>query len=147
MATKVYKLTTESGLSRPGWLEQVQWGENVEHTAKGPEGRYCTDGLIHAFSSPLQAAFCRSMYVNDDMNTLWEAEIPDGSATDDDTFHNKIAAKKMKTIKKIEMPKIEIQQWIAFGIEVLKLNRPEMKNDVVFMGWSEDYLSGKDRSA
>ena len=72
--TKVFKLTTQDDYTRKGHYNQTKWGRGVTHTAKG-DGGMCSNGAIHAYTSPLLAVLLNPIHAAIQNPKLWEAEM------------------------------------------------------------------------
>jgi hypothetical protein len=133
---KLYKLTDKDSYTRRGKHNETLWGEGITHTAKG-EGGLCSDGVIHAYDSPLLAILLNPNHAGIENPIIWEAE---GDITIRDWA--KIGCKTLTTICKIKVPEITIEQRITFAILCAK----EVYTDVNWLKWADNWLNGKDRS-
>ena len=131
---KLYKLTDEKGQTK----NQTQWGENISHTASVEGQRLCSDQVIHAYESPLVAAFMYPVHVDFKTPILWEAEgevlVREGQL--------KCGCKTLTTLKKIPLPEISTKQRIEIAI-LCSLTLPQSEG---YRVWAERWLSGEDRS-
>ena len=130
---RLYKLTDENMET----LGNTKWGENVTHKATGDGTTICSDGWIHAYTSPLLATLMNPVH-GDFINPIcWEAEgeigITDGT---------KVGCKQLTTIRMVELPEVSRVQRIAFGILVSL----EVYEEAEFVAWANKWLSGEDRS-
>src|ERR1700680_2145512 len=131
---KLYKLTDEKGQTRGG----VQWGENVTHTATGDATQdLCSDGWIHAYTSPLLAVLLNPIHANFASPKLFEATGEVGKRDG----QLKVGVRSLTTVKEIPLPSVTDTQRIAFGI----LCALEVCKDAEFTTWAKDWLTGKDR--
>jgi hypothetical protein len=104
---KLYKLTDENGCTQ----NNTQWGEGVTHKATGRGTTLCSDGFIHAYESPLVAAFMNPIHAGFHNPRLWEAE---GEVVlRDDCL--KCGCKKLSTIKEIPLPEITLEQRVKIA--------------------------------
>ena len=133
--SKLYKITDCNFMSGHRYIP-TKWGENVTHEVKGT-GSLCTDGWIHAYTSPIHALIFNCIHANIRDPLLWECEgkigINDGT---------KVGCKKLTTIKQVEFPEITLEQRIALAILCVR----EVCRDPKFIEWSDKYLSGEDRT-
>ena len=130
----LYKLTDENGQTR----HKTQWGENISHTATGTGAELCSNGVIHAYESPLVAAFIYPIHVEFNNPILWEAE---GEVIARDW--SKCGCKTLTTLKQIPLPEISTEQRIAIAIRCAQL---AYKDDPAWDTWASKWLSGEDRS-
>ncbi len=73
---KLYKLTDHNGKTRAGEDNELQWGPNVTHAAKGEGIELCSPDLIHAYEHPLLGVIMNPCHADFPKTTmrLWEAE-------------------------------------------------------------------------
>lgn len=133
---KLFKLTDENGKT----LRNTQWGENVTHSALGPEGKHlCSNSWIHAYESPLLAILLSPIYVNFNRPRLWEAEgeigIRDGQL--------KCGCRSLTTLREIPLPIITTEQRVIFAILICKAGY----TDSAWNSWADNWLSGHNRAA
>src|SRR5579871_6099726 len=133
---KLYKLTTQDGKTRPGQSNETQWGEGVTHTAKGTGG-LCTDGVIHAYTSPLLAVLLNPSHANIKDPILWEAK---GKIVKSEPC--KCGVKTLTTIRQIPLPEISTEQKIRFAIGCALTFYKNSK----FKIWALNWLANIDRS-
>ena len=134
----LYKLTTQDGRTRVGYPNETRWGENVEHEATGPEGRaLCSDSWIHAYTDPLLAVFLNPIHADISKPVLWEAE---GVVGKSDGL--KVGCRKLKTVRKIDLPAVTTEQRVKFAILCAK----QVCKDEQWNAWADKWLSGEDRS-
>jgi len=133
---KAYKLTDNNDQT----YGKCQWGKNVEHRVKG-EDNLCTPGWIHFYKNPLLAVFLNPIHgkYNLDKAHLWECEVG-GKIKEDRGL--KWGASRIKTIKRVKLPKVTIEQRVKFGILCALEGYPEKS----FTKWANDWLNGKDKS-
>ena len=133
---KAFKLTDRADQTYGG----CQWGEGVEHTAPG-KGELCTNGWIHCTTHPLLAVLLNPIQGGYDLKTahLWRCKatgkIKNGNGL-------KFGATKVKTIKRVSLPRITTEQRIRFGI----LCALEVYQVEHFVQWAQSWLSGEDRT-
>ena len=132
--TTLYKLTSAQGQTRG----QTQWGPGIEHTASG-EGPLCGPGHIHAYTDPLLAVLLNPIHARFTAPLLWEA---DGDVAQTDSGL-KVGCTRLRTLRKIPVPEISLEQRIEIAIRCALAVYPEPN----FAAWAEDWLSGQDRSA
>jgi len=133
---KAYKLTDNNDQT----YGKCQWGKNVEHRVKG-EDNLCTPGWIHFYKNPLLAVFLNPIHgkYNLDKAHLWECEVG-GKIKEDRGL--KWGASRIKTIKRVKLPKVTIEQRVKFGILCALEGYPEKS----FTKWANDWLNSKDKS-
>ena len=132
---KCYKLTDQNGQT----YNNTQWGENVSHSAYGESGQeLCSDGWIHFYTHPLLAILLNPIHANFNSPRLWEAE------SSGDELHEplKSGSRTLTTLKEIPLPKISLNQKVAFGILCAK----EVCTDKGWNAWADKWLSGEDRT-
>jgi len=112
----------------------------VTHTADG-KGRLCTKHWIHAYTDPILAVLMNPIHGKYDTYTghMWECEGEIGRRNGD----RKVGCKKLTTIKRIDMPRITIEQRIRFAILCAK----KVCKDRKWNKWANGWLSRKDRTA
>ena len=131
--TTLYKLTSAQGQT----YGQTQWGPGIEHTASG-EGPLCGPGHIHAYTDPLLAVLLNPIHARFEAPLLWEA---DGDVAQTDSGL-KVGCTRLRTLRKIPVPEISLEQRIEIAIRCALAVYPEPN----FAAWAEDWLSGQDRS-
>ncbi len=130
---RLYKLTDEHSRT----YDNTQWGENVTHAAKGRGNELCSDGVIHAYTSPILAVLCNPIHADFSDPVLWEAE---GEIVASDGL--KTGVKKLTTIRRIPLPSITPEQRVKFAI----LSALQVEQNQTFVAWAQTWLSGQDRS-
>ncbi len=103
----LYKLTDQNRYTR----QWTRWGRNVTHTASGEGDRLCTDGVIHAYRSPLVAVLMNPAHANFESPRLWLAV---GDVVIDDG--TKCGVKTLTTLHPMPLPRISKTQNHAFGV-------------------------------
>ncbi len=133
---RAYKLTDKDDQT----YGKCQWGENTEHRVTG-KGYLCSKGWIHFYKNPLLAVFLNFLHGNYDLDKahLWECKVS-GRIKEDRGL--KWGASRVKTIKRIKLPKVTNEQRIEFGI----LCALEVYHEESFVKWAKNWLNGKDRS-
>ncbi|MDD5549557.1 MAG: hypothetical protein PHI79_08205 [Sulfurovaceae bacterium] len=129
------KLTDEKGRT----FNKTQWGENVTHTANGL-GELCGIGWIHFYDDPVLAVLLNPIHANFNNPILWKIKVY-GVIKEDKGL--RFGATKVKTIKKIALPIISVEQRVRFAI----LCSIEVYKEKSFLIWAENWLSGKNRTA
>jgi len=134
---KAYKLTDENNQT----YGNCQWGENVEHRVEG-KGNLCTNGWIHFYKNPLLAVLLNPLHGDYNLDTahLWECNAS-GKTKEDRGL--KWGASRVKTIKRVKLPKVTTKQRVKFGI----LCALEVYHEKGFVKWANNWLSGKDITA
>ena len=136
----LYKLTDRNGRTR----NSTQWGPGVSHSGTG-EGGLCGPGWIHAYESPLIAAFMNPIHANFKNPRLWEAEgevgVRDGQL--------KCGCKTLTTIREIPLPEITAEMWVRFAILCTKEASTAAVGEAwkAWNAWADKWLSGEGRSA
>ena len=130
----LYKLTDQEGKTK----HNTQWGPGISHEATGDTNQpLCSDAWIHAYESTELAILMNPIHGRFDNPKLWQAEgeirISDGT---------KCGCRELKTIKELDIPEITLEQKVKFGI----LTTLEVYKEENFLIWSNNWLSGKDRS-
>jgi len=132
MKVTLYKITDSNGQTYGG----CQWGEGVQHETSG-EGYLCGPGWTHWYVNPVLAVMLNPIHGGYDLKTaiMWKGE---GSIGIDD-FGLKVGCRDGKTLEKIELPSVTINQRIAFGI----LCAMEVYQKPEFIRWAKNWLSEK----
>ena len=133
----LYKLTDENGYTRAGESNACLWGENVSHSGTG-KGMLCTEGWIHAYTSPLLAVLLNPIHADIENPRLWEAQ----GVVEKSDKGLKVGCKTLTTIREIPLPEISSNQRIAFAILCTK----EVCQDKKWNLWADKWLSGEGRS-
>jgi len=133
---KLYKLTDKNDQT----YGDCQWGEGVTHTADG-KGRLCTKHWIHAYTDPILAVLMNPIHGEYDTYTghMWECEGEIGR----NDRGLKVGCKKLTTIKRIDMPRITIEQTVRFAILCAK----KVCKDRTWTKWANDWLNGENRNS
>lgn len=155
--TIVYKLTDQDNYTRRGHPNETKWGRNVTHTAKG-SGGLCSDGVIHAYSSPLLAVLLNPIHAAIENPKLWKAEM-EVRYSDKGL---KIGGKTLTTVAEIPVPEVTVRQRVIFAVLCAKasfgiVDAPPsafflrqdsraveaMKRRKAWEDWAEAYMEGK----
>jgi|OM-RGC.v1.015999583 hypothetical protein len=129
-----YKLTDKDGNTRNG----MHWDVGVTNQATGEGKELCSDGFLHVYDTPEQAALMRSAHAYN-YTRLWEVESWDEGITDG----TKRGVKKCTVIREMELQELTVEQRVEIGIRVSMLVYKEKG----YIKWAKNWLSGKDRSA
>ena len=132
---KLFKLTDENGKT----MGDTQWGVGVTHEAKGDGTQLCSDGFIHAYESPLVAAFIYPQHVSWIKPRLWEADAEEVVLRDGEL---KCGVKKLTTVKEIPLPELTTEQKVEVGIRCAL----QVYAELDFVQWAEKWLKNIDRS-
>ena len=129
---KLYKLTGKGGCTK----NNTHWDIGVTHEVTGvPE--LCTRTVLHAYTSPLLAAFMWPAHLSCSPEQFFVCEgevvISDGT---------KVGCQKLTVIDTFELPELTNCQRIAFGI----LSALQVYKDKTYQQWASNWLTGKDRS-
>lgn len=130
---KAYKLTDPSGKT----YEDMLWEIGKTNVAKGKGSRLCTDAVLHAYRSPLLAAFFNPIHVGFESPRLFEISCSQVIA-DDGT---KIGTKQQTPVCELPVPHISTNQRVCAAILIV---RP--RASMAFNDWAENWLDGSDRS-
>jgi len=105
------------------------------------KGRLCTKHWIHAYTDPILAVLMNPIHGKYDTYTghMWECEGEIGRRNGD----RKVGCKKLTTIKRIDMPRITIEQRIRFAILCAK----KVCKDRKWNKWANNWLNGKNKTA
>ena len=132
---RLYKLTDEKDQT----YNRCQWGEDITIETSG-KGDLCGPGFTHWYLHPLLAVFLNPIHGGFNLETahLWEGE---GEIVKSD--HDlKVGCKKATTRKRVTLPKVTVNQSIAFGV----LCAAKVYKDRSFLKWTEKWLNGEDRT-
>ena len=140
---KLYKLTTQDGLTRKGEDNETKWGDGVERTASG-EGDLCGPGWLHAYEDPLVAAFMNPAHANITSPLLWECDGGVGKREGE----LKCGCTRLKTLRQIPLPQITTDQRVEVAIRVARGILKQL-NVVIeaWDSWADKWLDGTDRTA
>lgn len=132
-----YKLTDQNMQTH----NNFQWELDVWKEAIGsPEQGLCSDGWLHYYDSPLLAILHNPIHANINNPRLFECEIDGETKTDKGL---KSGCRRMKLVKEISVPVVTTEQRIKYAIYCAL----EVYKGKSFVGWANDWLSGKDRTA
>lgn len=131
---KIYKLTDEKLQTK----NSFQWKPGEWKTAPG-YGPLCTKGWLHAYESPLVAAFMNPVHADIKNPVLWEAEGTGASLSDNGL---KIGFNRMRIIKRIDLPEITVEQRVAVAIRCACT----VYRSPRFLKWAENWINGIDRT-
>ena len=132
---KKYKLTNAEGKTR----NDTQWGLGISHCGTG-KGPLCGPGWIHVYDSPLLAVLLNSLHVAFQDPRCWECEVS-GKHLDDHGL--KSGWEVCTTMAEVALPVATVEQAVVFGI----LCAREVYRGAQFVEWSDNWLSGRERSA
>lgn len=128
------KLTREDGTTRKG----MRWDVGVTNRATGAGNRLCSDGVLHVYDTPEQAAFMRFAHC-DSYTRAWEVESEDEGVTDG----TKRGSKSCTVVQEIQLPKITTEQRVEIAVRASLL----VYADAAYAEWANKWLSGEDRTA
>jgi hypothetical protein len=132
---KKYKLTTQNMTTRCGF----QWELNIPKEADGDSTVLCNDQWLHYYHHPLLAILLNPVHGDIINPKLFECKA-EGKHLDDRGL--KGGCTKMTLIKELELPKITLEQKVAFGI----LCALEVYKKKSFVKWANNWLEGVDRT-
>lgn len=127
------KLTREDGTTRYG----MTWEIGKTNRAAGGGTKLCTDGVLHVYDTPEQAAFMRPIHC-DSYTRAWEV----GSRCKGVTDGTKRGIKSCTVVREIELPQITIEQRVEIAIRVSL----SVYQGSAYVEWAQRWLSGEDRS-
>ena len=132
----VYKLTSNERTTHGGF--QWPYRKWVDEAGGGEE---CGEGWLHAYRSPLQAAFFAPLATRDVLSyrNLWEAHA-DGTIKE---WPDKIGATKMRLWRQAELPTITTEQRVRAAIAHALL----VYDGPTYRKWADAWLDRSDRSA
>ena len=116
----------------------LQWGNGINNHIYNQGYDLCSDGVIHFYIHPLQAAFFYPIHVAS-YTKLREVTRHSEMISD----NTKCAAKSVTTGKEIPLPKITPEQRIEIAIRCTL----KVYHDPEFVKWANKWLSGEDRSS
>ena len=128
-----YKATDGDGHTKGG----MYWGVGVTNRATGEGNELCTNGVLHVYETPEQAAFMLPAHV-EGYTRLFEVEVPEIVANDG----TKCWVKEATVLREIPMPVLTTEQRVTIAIRVSLL----AYSNPGYVKWAEDWLSGEDRS-
>jgi len=133
--TILYKLTDENDRTYGG----CQWGAGIQHVRWG-KGPLCGNGWTHWCTDPVLAVLLNPIHADFDLATahLWEGE---GTVGIDDNGL-KVGCTDGRTLRRMEMPRVTLEQRIRFGI----LCARAVCEDPGWNLWAAEWLSGHDRT-
>lgn len=132
---KCYKLTDSDGKTYGG----CQWFAGISHTAPG-KGYLCSEYYIHGYEHKLVAVFMNPIHGGFIRPKMWEAEA---SGEINRNGQLMFGCTKMKTIRKIPIPKITLDHRVEIAILCAK----QVYSNPKWNKWADKWLSGKDRSS
>jgi hypothetical protein len=131
-----YKLTNQNNMTH----NNTRWGEGVTHETDG-SGELCGPGWLHFYHSAELAAIMNPIHAQIKNPKLWECEA-EGQLKDDRGL--KGGCTRLTTLRESNLPGVTSEQRIRFGI--LCARKVFGGKSEVWDRWSEDWLSGRDRS-
>lgn len=132
---EIYRLTDSNHRTYGG----TQWGPGVRHVIPDERRRpiLCSDGVFHAYRTPLLAALLRRAHCPG-YDTLWRCETPEIVADDG----AQVGAYELTTLEIVELPRPTPEQCVRFAV----LSALEVYDEPKFVAWAQRWLSGQDRS-
>lgn len=127
------KLTREDGTTR----NNMPWAVGLTNRATGRGRRLCSDGVLHVYDTPEQAAFMRHRHCLD-YTRAWEVRSRCKGVTDG----TKRGIKSCAVVREIQLPEITLDQRIKIGIRASLLVYTEDS----YVKWATQWLSGETRS-
>jgi len=129
-----YKLTDRAGNTKHG----MHWGVGKTNRAVGKGKALCTDGYLHVYDTPEQAAFMRPSHVPT-YSRLFKVKSRNKGITDG----TKRGIKSCTVLEEVELPELTVEQQVEIAIRASLLADTEEK----YVRWARAWISGKDRSA
>ena len=130
-----YKLTNQNLQTYDGF----QWTVGKWEGTNGA-GELCSPGWLHCYDDKLLAVLLNPIHANIQNPRLFRVDVSGKKKTNNGL---KFGFSKMRLVEEIPLPGISTIQRGAFGI-LCALTLPN--NATAFIKWSNDWLSGKDRS-
>lgn len=137
--TELIKLTDADSFTRSGRRNAMRWGAGVTNDATGEGFKLCTNGVIHAYKTPLLAVLMDPSHANY-LRKGGIAWLAMGNIVADDGL--KIGCKRLTTVRRVDLPKVTKSQNTAFGI----LSVMEVCHIPKWRLWADNWLTGKNRS-
>lgn len=134
MTETLYKLTDAHLRTRRGFTYVI----GVPAHATGFGARLCTDGVLHAYRTPLQAAFMAPAHVGDHLTHLWRAE---GVVVADDG--TKVGVKALTLIERAPLPTLDTEKRVQIAIAIAW---PLTRSGDPWRVWAYNWLTGQDRT-
>ena len=131
----MYKLVTQQRTTHGG----MKWEIGKTNKATNPGKEMCTNQVLHCYASPEQAVLFNPIHAAITNPILLEISCSEIINTDG----LKHACKEQTPVKEIKLPKLTINQKVAFAIKCALL----VYKAVGFVAWAAKWLSGEDRSA
>ena len=139
MSKFLYKLTDEYGNSS----NRTHWSEGIKHEIvkelRDNSKPLCTKHYLHAYESPLVAAFMNPIHAAYANPILWQAT---GWVQKRDN-QLKCGCFSLRTIQKVPLPVITQNQRVRAAI-YCSLTQPQSEH---FKKWAAKWLAGEDRTA
>ena len=139
MSEFLYKLTNEYGNS----FNHTHWSEGIKHEIvkelRDNSKPLCTKHYLHAYESPLVAAFMNPIHAAYANPILWQAT---GWVQKRDN-QLKCGCFSLRTIQKVPLPVITQNQRVRAAI-YCSLTQPQSEH---FKKWATKWLAGEDRTA
>jgi len=133
---KAYKLLHQDKTSHGG----CKWTIGEWKSTSG-EGELCSEGWLHFYESPLLAVLHNPIHADLQKPRLFEVEIASDAKIKKDG-QMKSGATKVRIVKEIPLPEINLVQRTAYAILCAK----EVYKDEKWNKWAGKWLSGEDRS-
>ena len=132
-----YKLLSQEMTSRNNTKWEI--GKAIEISKDFPGNTLCSNQLLHCYASPEIAVFMNPAHANISEPRLFRIRCSKILA-DDGT---KQGCKKQTLLKELPLPEISIEQRIKIAI----LCATEVYKEPNFLVWTENWNTGKDRTA
>lgn len=111
----------------------------MTHEAQGEKPDLCTDGLIHAYESPIIAVLLNPIHANYSPARLWRCESDAELVREGQV---KCGVRRLTCVEELPVPQVTTAQRVRFGI----LCAWEMCEDASWREWASRWLAGDDRS-
>ena len=138
MTNTRYKLVAQDYKTRKGESNETTWAIGRTVTASGAGTELCTEGVLHAYATPLLAVLLNPIHANIPDPRMLVCDCSDVVAED----WGKSGHKWVTPVAEMELPAVTTTQRVAFGI----LCALEVYHEREFVAWAEGWLSGHNRS-
>ena len=129
----MYKLVNSNWETR----NNTKWSIGQTNRATGAGKELCSPDLLHCYKSPVQAVLFNPIHANIHDPILLEIECSEILADDG----LKYGCKEQMPLKELSLPKVTLEQKVAFTIYCAL----EVYSEETFVVWANNWLSGKDR--
>ena len=131
---KMYKLVDKKWETR----NNTKWSIGQTNKVTGEGKKLCSPDLLHCYKSPVQAVLFNPIHASIRNPILLEIECSEILADDG----LKYGCKEQTPLKELALPKVTLEQKVAFAI----YGALEVYSEETFVVWANNWLSGEDRS-